>query len=312
MTNEKSRWRYLLMAIVLAAPLPFASTAKAEQGEGLSSAFGDNPFEDLEVPEPADEAERAEQADRYTTMGRNLLRDHEYEEAARNLEIAYRLGGDPHVFYDLADALRRMGRYAAAAERLRSYIERVGHELTPQQLSEVELEVQQLRALYAAVTVATIPDGASVLLGQRLIGVTPLGRPMLLSNGHYQLRVQLEGYRDIDEELVVAGGRAIERSFTLEPITTDSARNTLGLDVALWINFALSVIGVAALTVTAIGASNRGAECRGGTDCNSDVLAEYESMRAATWALTGVTGATGIAALILGIIRLMGDRDADE
>ncbi len=312
MKRTMSTWRSHLTASFITCTLLFGFAAEAEQNGGQSSAFGGNPFANISVPETESDEERAELAERHTLLGRNLLHDHEYEEAARNLELAYRLGGDPHIFYDLADALRRMGRYVAAAERLRTDIERVGAELTPQQLGEVELEVQQLRALYAAVSVTTNPEGASVLLGQRIVGVTPLARPMMLNNGHYQLRIRLEGYRDVAEELVVAGGRAVERSFDLEPIAAQGNPRRLGLDVALWINFALSIVSVGALAITAIGASNRYADCFGADgDCSSGSLAEYESMSNATWALTGVASATGIAALVLGIVRLSGG-DSDE
>jgi hypothetical protein len=308
MNVSKQRWQGPQTALLIALLLSLCTSAHAEQGGSVASAFTTNPFADLEVPDVLDEELRDAVGQQHAEQGREHLRNHEYEQAARALEISFRLSGDPHVLYDLADALRRLSRYAAAAERLRLYIDRVGPELTPEQRVELEQEIQELRSQYAVVTISTDPQGASLLLGQRLVGTTPLENPLKLNHGHYELHIHLDGYRDIDEDLTVAGGRALDLSYTLERM---GRRRHPALDIALWVNVALSVVGVTALTITAVGAAGRRDECYGG-DCSSAALERYESLTNATWGLTGTTSATGIAALILGLVRLLGDSHHEE
>jgi len=271
-----------------------------------SSPFEVNPFERLPLPtEELDEEHRRSWAADLADQGRRDLSSFEYDQAARRLEASYRMVPAPEVLQPLAEALRQLNHFAAAAERLRTYLDTTPN-VDAETQAELERQIQLLQGQYARVTVTTSPEGATISLDDQELGMTPLD-PFVLNHGHYRLLARLEGYRDEEQGLAVAGGRPVEVSLHLVQLHHGASRR--GLRIALWVNVALSVVGAVALTVTALSAAHLD-DCSGNDpDCSlasrQAVSDDFDLLSNATWGLTAVTGATGIAALVLGLIQAL-------
>lgn len=79
----------------------------------------------------------------------------------------------------------------------------------------------ELEPAWAAVSVSTQPEGATLWVDDEALGQTPLTVDLL--QGQRQLRFELEGYRDAEEQIDVIAGQAI----TLDPLTLKPAPGRL-------------------------------------------------------------------------------------
>lgn len=280
-----------------------------------SGSFEVNPFELLPIPErEMDEVERRQLSEQLATEGTADLEAYRFEEAARKLEASYWLSGDHEVLRPLADALRQMGSFAAAAERLQRYLDEA-EGLDTATAMELERQVLELRRQYARVSVNSRPEGATVFLGDHRLGVTPHIAPFLLNHGNYQLQAHLEGHRDEVIELAVAGGRAVELLIEFEPLEDGDGRGDRGrrgLGIGLWTTTGLAAASAVMMVVALVMAGHQHADL---TESWSPAVADSD--RALGWAyagygLIGATAATGTAAITLGIIYGIQRRGEDR
>lgn len=302
-----------------AAPAPAAAPAAAPAGEGSGEELGEeptpgvrsglldhDPFTALDLGDPERPAE--ERAADFTAAGLEALSTHDHEAAARLLEAAYRLGGDPEVLYPLAQALSRAGEPAAAADRLERYMAEAS--LDARQRVAVGRELEALRRQFSRVTIETTPQGALLLLGGEPLGTTPLGRALTLMHGEYLVEARLEGYRDASRQFAVPGGPPVDLLLSLEPLAGPGRGGTTALDVALWTSVALA--GAFAVAAVATGGATAAAYADLGEDPSSGALPGVQDLLYATFGLSGATAALALTATGLAIARAVGGhRDQD-
>lgn len=291
------------------APGPAGEISAASNDAALTAGgpFEVIPFEDLVIPQAATDEERASLAVELARRGREALDAHRNDEAARQLESSYRLVPDPGVLHPLAQALERLGRFAAAAERLARYLED-RRDLDAEQRYSLERELQSLRRRFAQVTVSTAPEGALVSVDGQSLGTTPLIRPLLLNHGHYLFEARLEGYRDEAQRVAVAGGEPLDVVFRLVPLGRERSRRSLR--AALWAMVGLTAASaVAFAAITAVAADRMDGL---GLDPSSDDVAAAETLANTSYGLAGATGALGITAIVLAVVDAVGGRDDDD
>jgi hypothetical protein len=289
----------------VAAPAGEISAASDDAELSAGGPFEVVPFDDLVVPEAETDEERAGLAADLVRRGRESLEAHRNDDAARQLEASYRLVPAPDALPPLAQALERLGQYAAAAERLARYLE-VRRDLDAEPRYSLEREVQGLRRRFARVVVNTSPEGALVTLDGETLGTTPI-RPLVLNHGHYLFEARLEGYRDVAQRVAVAGGEPLDVVLRLEPI--GPVRSRRALRAALWVLAGLTVASAAAFVATAAVGADRMDGLN--LDPSSDDVAAAVALENASYGLAAATGALGVTAIVLAIIDAVGGRDAE-
>lgn len=152
--------------------------------------------------------ENAEQADALKKRGDEAMDALRYGDALTAYQRAYAITKNPALLYNQARAHQALGDFAAAA----SLLDRFASEASPELKSRVP-QLQQLmdemRARVARLTVRCNIAGAQVLLGDRVLGTTPLGSDMRITSGRATLRVTADGYQPYKRELDLPGGGAV-------------------------------------------------------------------------------------------------------
>jgi hypothetical protein len=146
--------------------------------------------------------------------GVRAFQEGRYADSTRYFRAAYRLGAPPSELWNMARSLERLDDPAGAAGAIEAYLARRG-QLSPQDRSDAERELQALRARPSPLTVTTVPAGAAVGLdAKRALGSTPL--TIEIPPGPHTIVVRRDGYVAITRSLEARFGRAVIVSLDLE------------------------------------------------------------------------------------------------
>ena len=169
-------------------------------------------------PAPGDaEAERVERAQALYDRATDLYTAGNFAEAVIFYEQALELVKNPDIQYNIARCYEKLAQYSKAIAAFRAYLaiyeEQNGREAPDKTNVEdvirqlVELEMKPVR-----LTVTSDPAGANVFVGSRdrLVGQTPFETE--LDPGTYPLIVELEGYEEERQTVVLE--RGAPRTFT--------------------------------------------------------------------------------------------------
>lgn len=158
----------------------------------------------------------------------------DYEVAIGLFEEAFALDPHPVILFNLARAYQESGDYPAALlhfKTLRTL------DAPPNVLAAAEAKIAEVEQILVEqgydpatvtsatyiprgeLTITTQPEGAAVYVDGSYAGVTPYRRA-LVDEGTYALRIELDGFHPVTQDIDVHGGRANLRSFNLVPRTT--------------------------------------------------------------------------------------------
>lgn len=140
-----------------------------------------------------------------------------YEAAVSAYTKAIELGGDLNLQYELAIVEDKLGRFAAAATRLRS-LAKATTGVRPDVLKRAAAKLTELANKIGTVAFILKPEGTTIMLGETEVGKSPLAEPLLLMPGTYSIQLQAEGFQSKTIEVTVEAGSESERGIDLEPI----------------------------------------------------------------------------------------------
>ena len=158
----------------------------------------------------------------------------EFADAARLFEQVFALDPHPVIMHSLARAYQELGDLPNALLYFRNIRTMNAREdvqgSAETKIGEIEDELRTqgydpdvvTSATYVPrgnLTITSQPEGAGVYINGDFQGTTPFIEPRV-DEGTYSLRIELEGYHPIVEELEVQGGRTNLRSYSLEARTT--------------------------------------------------------------------------------------------
>lgn len=177
-----------------------------------------------ETAEPTDPALLVEQATK-------AFGERKFAAAARLFEAAYKLDPDPTLAFNLARAHEEGGRLPDALRRYRELlatrpprpivaacekrIGRVESDLVAQGYDPATVTQREYR-VRGSIIVASEPAGAEVSMDGKVRGVTPLTLERV-DAGEHAVRVALEGFHPVQEQIRVAGREAVPFRVTLQP-----------------------------------------------------------------------------------------------
>ena len=157
----------------------------------------------------------------------------EFEEAAALFAEAFELDPHPVIMFNLARAHQEMGDLPGAL----NYLKIIRTMDAPTHVAEAaEAKITEVEELLIAegydpatvtsstyiprgsLTLTTQPEGAEVFIGGEYAGRTPFVRD-LVDEGTYAIRIELEGFHPINQDIEITGGRMNLRAFTLNERT---------------------------------------------------------------------------------------------
>lgn len=150
-----------------------------------------------------------QQARQLFDEGLAAAREGDRAAAVEFFEESQRLFPHPGTLLNVALYQDAIGQHAAAHRAYHDLLSQWGDEISADTRARAERRLAELAELVVWVTVATVPEGATVLLDGREAGVSPLPEPLVVQPGFHELEGRLEGY---EPEILSAEWEAGERA----------------------------------------------------------------------------------------------------
>jgi tetratricopeptide (TPR) repeat protein len=162
----------------------------------------------------------ARDAGRHFQRGVTLYGEADYRAALVEFRRAYAIAPHVAVLYNIGEAQYQLQDYAAALTTFDRYLA----ESTPtdSRRTEVETNVEILRARVGHIGIATIPSGADVTVDDQPVGRTPIERPVLVSIGHRKVVATIAGRPPVTRYVDVATDDNLTVTLPLPEVTTTS------------------------------------------------------------------------------------------
>jgi hypothetical protein len=139
-----------------------------------------------------------------------------HDEALEAYSQAYEILRDPALLYNRGRALEGLGRFPEALEQLEAFDAQAPAQLKARVPALTEL-LAEVRARIATLTLSCNIEGARILVGDRVVGTTPLAGPLKLNAGPTQVQVEAEGYIPFRSTVELPGGGALAVDARLSP-----------------------------------------------------------------------------------------------
>lgn len=156
-------------------------------------------YAQADVPAPKDPAALKAEGDR----AMDALR---FEEALRWYDASYAIKADPALLFNQGRALEGLGRLPEALAKLEDFDRAATPELRRKVGEALKTHLDEVRARVATLIVEGAPEGATIRMGDRIIGTAPLA-PIKVNAGRARIEVSREGFLPDIVDVDLAGGR---------------------------------------------------------------------------------------------------------
>ena len=204
--------RLLSLAILLTVSLT-AAPATAQEGDAAARdrardliASGDN---------------HLARGDRLMERGKKVDAQESYLAALADYEAAHKAFKSPKIYFAIALAEKRLGRYIEALghfDRLLAELDEVPEKLR----AEVERHVNEVKQNLGVILFRIQPEGATLEVDGEVIGRAPLNRPHYVVPGEHEYRVHRPGYETLEGSIVLEAGDVREDPLVLKSGTDSS------------------------------------------------------------------------------------------
>lgn len=130
----------------------------------------------------------------------------DYESALADYQAAYEAFPDPKIYFPIAQAEQRLGRFVDALQHYQQLLEE-GKDIPAQLKTQVQRELIEVKKNLSAVVIEAQPEGAIVLIDGTQVAKTPMDQPVFVEPGAHSLTVKLEGFRTVDRKVDLAMGK---------------------------------------------------------------------------------------------------------
>lgn len=139
-----------------------------------------------------------------------------FEDALKAYDKAYALKGDPAVLFNQGRALEALGRLPEALDKLNEFDQKATPELRAKVGELLKKHLQEIQGRVATVVVEGLQDGATLRMGDRVLGVAPLPK-LRVNAGKVHLEASLEGFFPEVLDVELEGGKANTVKLSLTP-----------------------------------------------------------------------------------------------
>lgn len=168
------------------------------------------------APAPAPQPPEDE-AKRHFDQGVALFNDGNYSAALAEFEQAYKLRPQPFVLYNIALTQKSLFRYTDAIASLQKFLDE-SQNLAPEKRAEATQIIAEMKALLADVTLEITPANATIAIDGRVVGQTPIEKPVSIAAGTHKLEVTADGYEPQKRDLMITAGVPLKITLELKAI----------------------------------------------------------------------------------------------
>jgi tetratricopeptide (TPR) repeat protein len=226
------------------------------------------------------DAGASKDAGKHFTRAVTLYGEADYHGALVEFRRAFTLAPNAAVLYNIAETQYQLQDYAGALTTFQRYLTEAPANAPHR--TEVESNVEVLKARVGHLTITTVPPGADVTLDDQAAGKTPLDK-MLVSIGHRKVIASMAGRSAVTKYVDVAADDDVSVTLTLPeeatpampvvaplgpppPTTTQppaSAGSSSAWRVIGWVTTGTLAAGAAVMGVLAVNESNELKDSRG-------------------------------------------------
>lgn len=152
--------------------------------------------------------------------GDAATRTKKWSDAADAFAAAYALNKTERALFGLANAEYELGRDAEAYGHYEEYLNTFGAKAPPAKKVQIDKRLQDLNTKTGLLTVNVNVEGAEILVDDKVVGKSPLGRNLRLAAGPHRVRVQKADLAPFDRAPNVPAGGVTPLTVTLEAAAT--------------------------------------------------------------------------------------------
>jgi hypothetical protein len=169
-------------------------------------------------------AQQQEAATRYK-KGKDLFKDGDYQAALIEFRRSNELAPNYNVYFDIAQVYTQIQDYPNAILALNAYLTEGNSSISKWRRVSAQKQIDQLLSKVATVEITSAVTAAEVTVDDASVGLTPLGRNIMMSAGKHKLSVSKAGYVASSKNIEVAGGDKM--SVQLDPVELKSTTAAL-------------------------------------------------------------------------------------
>jgi len=168
-----------------------------------------------ESSEQAAEAEQRQLAHEHFNRGVVLATQHNYAQALREFQEAYRESPHYAVQYNIGQARIVLGQPVEAVDALEHYLTEGGSQITESRILEVRSQIAAARALIAEVTLSVNVPDSTIRIDGHDIGHAPLVEPIRLAAGSHLISVSAPDGTQLSRPVTLQGMEKLALQFEL-------------------------------------------------------------------------------------------------
>lgn len=154
-------------------------------------------------------------ADKRFQKGVELYKQGDLAAALVEFKKAYEIAPNFRVLYNIAQLYGQVYDYANAIKSYQQYLKDGGDQVPPKRRTEVQVELRKLMVGVAKLNVSGDAPGAEVAVDDAIVGMLPLGEPVLVNAGKHTVVVTRSGQPPASKVVTVKGGESVGVAFEL-------------------------------------------------------------------------------------------------
>jgi len=139
----------------------------------------------------------------------------QFEAALADYQAAYESYPDPQIYFPIAQAEQRLGRFVDALQHYQELLAE-SKALGAALRSQVQVHLDEVRKNLAAVVFEVEPSGADIQLDGKPAGRSPMSQPLFVEPGQHTYQVSRSGYRVAEGRMDLVPGKELRKRIRLE------------------------------------------------------------------------------------------------
>lgn len=149
--------------------------------------------------------QQLQEARAHYMRGVQLYNDGDFKLALIEFTRSYDLAPTYKILYNIGEVNLQLNNYASSLEALERYLKEGGTEVPKKRKTQVEKDIEGLRARTAHLTVTSNVAGAEIAIDEAAAGAAPINKK-LVDAGDHKVTASKDGYVTATQNVTLAGG----------------------------------------------------------------------------------------------------------
>ncbi len=251
--------------------------------------------------------QKQQEAKKAYATGKKKMDGGDYAGAVEDFKAADAAWPGAAPKYNIAVCYDKLGKYAEAVEAYRNFIDSKPDAKYADRVIAADKRIEELKAKLEGTVTLTITPPDLQGLAVMVDGTAVQGTELKLPAGPHTIEVSAPGHQPFSQQVDVQGGQAVSLPITLQPIQTTpepvepsdggGGGTAQALRIAGFVSLGVGVVG--GVLTTVFGVQALGAKSDFDATPTTELADDAEDSALLSDVFLGVTGAFGIAGIIL-------------